>query len=185
MTMITQQTESGAAKIIAGLDDITLVDTLVRISTQTEDGPIPEVGREPRACLFDALDQGVFRPVTLVLNDHWGDLHLKTGRLSSATIEPCHWRKGRRWKLSVTVIEPGNKHPSNFSWDFPIDPVLLMWGMHDALFNNPPPPPLTFAAAWREVARRCHATGQVWLDTTAAAIKVHEARNMEVKHDQR
>jgi hypothetical protein len=33
-----------------------------------------------------------------------------------------------------------------------------------------------FAAAWQEVARRCHATGPVWLDTTAAAIERIESR---------
>jgi hypothetical protein len=54
-------------------------------------------------------------------------------------------------------------------------------------------PPLTtplrwhcknFAAAWREVAHRCHATGQVWLDTVAAAIESHNARQRQRERDE-
>jgi hypothetical protein len=181
MTTITQQTEDGAAKIITGLDDIALVDTPVKISVQTTEGPVPEIGHEPRACLFDALTQGVFPPVTVITKNHWGDILLNTGRLVSVTVEPQRWHKQKSWKLSIDIIKPGNHHSSPFGGEFPVTPLLLMWGMHDTLLNHLPEPPLTFAPAWREVARRCHATGQVWLDTVEAAIKDHDARRVE--HD--
>jgi hypothetical protein len=127
--MITQQTETGAAKIIAGLDDITLVDTSVEIT---------RIRPQPRACLFSAESET--RPVTVVSHDYWGDLLVKTGQLDWATIQPDCWSKQQGpWELRIKLIyEPGNKYYSPFSWGFPTTPVLLMWGTHKDPTERPP-----------------------------------------------
>jgi hypothetical protein len=181
MTMTTQQAEERAVKIITSLDDIALVDTPVKYLAWTRDGHKPKIRHELRACLFQATDRIAYRPATVVTCGAYGQPIIKTGRLISAVVQPRPGGGRSPWELHVGLVEPGNRNPIGFDRDFPVAPVLLMWGKHEISLAD-----LTalchwhsgnFAAAWREVARRCHATGQIWLDTVAAAIEDHAARH--------
>src|SRR5262245_29212192 len=82
------------------------------------------------------------------------------------------------YQLHIRIIEPGKRKPVGYRRDFPTVAVLLMWGLHDIPLTDLPP--LTsrlrwhcanFGACWQEMARRCHASGHVWLDTVSAAIE--------------
>jgi hypothetical protein len=188
MTMIAQQAEDRAVKIITGLDDIALVDTPVTYSTWSPNGWVDKVRHEPRACLFKLKDRTERRPATVVTCGAYGDPFVTTGRLVSVTVRKSSWRSP--WELSVWIIEPGKRNSIGFNRDFPGDAVLLMWGKHDISLADLPPltAPLrwhckNFAAAWREVACRCHATGYVWLDTVAATIEDHAVRHVAQQAD--
>jgi hypothetical protein len=181
MTMIAQH-EDRAVKIITSLNDIALVDTPVEYwAWSNSDGRhVPAVRHEQIAALFKAESRAAYRPATAVTCGAYGQPFIKTGRLISAIVQPRPGGGRSPWKLHVGIVEPGKRNPIGFDRDFPVTPVLLMWGKHEISLAD-----LTaschwhsgnFAAAWREVARRCHATGQIWLDTVAAAIEDHEAR---------
>jgi hypothetical protein len=181
MTMIIQQPEDRAVKIITGLDDIALVNTPVEYwAWSNSDGRhVPAVRHELRAELFKAQNRAAYRPATVVTCGAYGQPIIKTGRLISAVVQPRPGGGRSPWELHVGIVEPGKRNPIGFDRDFPVTPVLLMWGMHEISLTDLLPlhwHSRNFAAAWREVARRCHLTGHVWLDTVAAAIEDHTAR---------
>jgi hypothetical protein len=169
--------------IITKLDDIKLVDTPVTVSTWGRDGRVDRVEQRPMAKLFEAQTRIDYRLATLVTNNAFGDPFVESGRLVSAIISPRPGGGWSPWQLRIGIIPPGKRKSDGFSRDFPACPVVLMWGAHAISLTNLPP--LTtglrwhcsnFAEAWLETARRCHATGTVWLDTVTAAIENQEAR---------
>jgi hypothetical protein len=169
--------------IITGLDDVALIDTPFEVSTWARGGRVTETRHEPRAALFKPEGRAAYRPATMVTCGGYGDPFVETGRLISAVVQPRPGGGRSPWELSVWIIRPGKRNSTGYRRDFPTDAVLLMWGKHDISLADLPPLTATlrwhcsnFGAAWREVARRCHATGQVWLDTVAAAIKDRDAR---------
>ena len=177
-------------KIITGLADITLVDTPVTISKWTQDGRVNVIEYRPMAELFKAVTRLSFRPATLVTCTVYGDPFVRNGRLVSAAVKPRPAGGRSKWTLYVRIIPPGKRNPDGFERDFPVDAALLMWGAHDISLADLPPltTPLrwhckNFAATWHEVARRCHATGSVWLDTTAAAIENRKMQMAERDRD--
>jgi|SRR6516165_8285982 hypothetical protein len=163
--------------IITNLDDITLVDTPVTILKWTRDGHVPTVEQQPRAQLFKAENSAAYRRVTLVTRNVYGEPFCAVGRLVLAVVRPTHGR-AIPWELDVGIVPPGKRRVASYRRDFPSDPVLLMWSAHQISLTGLPPltAPLrvrcpSYADAWLEVARRCHATGSVWLDTVTAAIE--------------
>jgi hypothetical protein len=168
-------------KTITGLGDITLVDTPVTILKWVKDRHVETVEHEQRAQLSKAESR---TPATVVASNAYGDPFVKTGRLVSAVVKPAggtSWRSP--WELRVGIIPPRDRNSSYFDRNFPIDAVLLMWGMYDISLTDLPAltTPIrwhckNFAAAWQEMARRCHATGCVWLDTVAAIIEYRKGQ---------
>ena len=178
------------SQIISDVDDVALVDTTVTYLVWKNGGHVPEIKREPRAKLFVPEGRAAYRPATVVASNVYGDPFVKTGRLGSVVIAPAHgtsWRSP--WELTVRIIPPKDRNSIYSNRNFPIDAVLLMWGIQDIALADLPPLTTSirwhcpsYAAAWQEMSRRCRATGQLWIDTTAAAI-AHDNERREQRAD--
>jgi hypothetical protein len=178
MTSTATTATAADTKVITGPDDIAFADTPVTFCRYTETGPVERVEHQQRASLFEAQSPPARRRATLVTRDIDGDPFVKTGRLDWVTVVPRAACGRSPWQLRIGIVPPRMRNPLGFERDFPADPLLLLWDIHNISLADLPP--LTaemrwhcknFAATWQEVSRRCHATGSVWLDTTAAAIE--------------
>jgi hypothetical protein len=171
--------------IITCLDDIKLIDTPVRYLSWTKEGRVEQVRHEQRAQLFKAEGRAGARPATVVLSNAYGDPFVAIGRLTSVEVSPQAINHSS-WVLRVGIIPPKERNAIYFPRGFPEEAMLLMWGVHDISLAGLPPhtAPIrwhctNFATTWQQVARRCHATEQVWLDTVAVTIEHHKQRREE------